>query len=108
MPDSMASDQAKLREAFHLEMLRLYDEWRAIGYVANRYRQLVRGRGGYAAARHLLGRKGLSAGFERLRVKGKLSLTVEALVLQEPWRQLFTPGELDAARGRLNMAGHAQ
>jgi hypothetical protein len=65
-------------------------------------------RGGLAAARTLLAGRP-SDGFTKLWELGALELTVEALVLSEPWQSsdLFTPEELATARRRLADAGFA-
>lgn len=39
--------------------------------------------------------------FGVLAMKGSLDLTVEALVVREPWRQLFTEAEFKTAKKRL-------
>jgi hypothetical protein len=56
----------------------------------------------------LLGRPGVSDGFTTLVLhnletghKDALQLSVEYLVLQQPWRQLFTPAQRQVARRRL-------
>jgi len=63
-------------------------------------------RGGLATARTLLAGRP-SDGFAKLWELGALELTVEALVLSEPWRSsdLFTPQELATARRRLADVG---
>jgi hypothetical protein len=65
-------------------------------------------RGGLAAARTLLAGRP-SDGFTKLWELGALELTVEALVLSEPWcsSDLFTPEELATARRLLAEAGFA-
>lgn len=87
---------------FHRRMLRVYDDARdRAGYRASRYLQMVRRRGGVDSAHYLLGTKGLSQGFVALATAGYKSLTVESLVLEEPYSRLFTAGELRVARERL-------
>ena len=81
-----------LEARFHREMLRLYEEATSFGYYATRYRQMVIRRGGLAAAKRLLSYE--SVGFGRLWEEDRLDLSVEALVLREPWRELFTQEEL--------------
>ena len=103
----MADEHRQAAEKqFHLEMLARYEQWKeALGYRAIRFLQKVRRAGGVETARYLLKRgKGLSAGFTRLAQEGRADLSVEALVLQEEWRGLFTPEELSEAERRLAAA----
>ena len=96
-----------LEQQFHQRMQDLYwDAGRAVGYWASRYLQKVRRVGGLQAARDWLRRDaGPAAGLEKLIEANRLDLSVEALVLQEPWRQLFSQEELEVAQRRLNEAG---
>ena len=93
----------ELEERFHQLMLeRVYRETgRQCGYWAHRFRQLVANRGGVAAAKRLLARDGVSPGFAVLREKGRLDLSMEALVLDPQFRDLFSDAERAAARDRL-------
>ena len=48
-----------------------------------------------------------SEGCTRLWTEGKLNLTVEAFVLDDPqWHKLFTPIELEKAKTRLDELGY--
>ena len=62
--------------------------------------------GGLAAARRLLHTPTVSDGFTALWERGRLDLSVEALVLQERFRNLFTEQELERARERLAEYGY--
>ncbi len=90
-----------LEAQFHQEMLRIYDEASALGYYPIRFLQMVEEHGGVEAARRLLAGDELPNGFVRLFELGRLDLTVESLVLREPWRGLFQDHELEAAERRL-------
>ncbi|MBB4931111.1 hypothetical protein F4561_001931 [Lipingzhangella halophila] len=56
-------------------------------------------------ARKLLNAPAVSDGFAELWERGRLDLTVEALVLQEKFAPLFTEAELSTARTRLALFG---
>ena len=92
--------------ALELALLDLYEEWGALGYWARRFHQMVsRGRkrykGGVAAVRGLLA-KDQTAGFAFLKKRNRLDLTVEHLVLQPEWHDLFTEEDRNRANMKLN------
>lgn len=76
-------------------------------YRATRFLQMVQGSGGKSAADQLLGGTNPSSGFTELFLRGpeNLKLSVEYLVLQDPWRSLFTERQLAEARRRLELVG---
>lgn len=71
------------------------------GYRATRFLQLISELGGVKAAKHLLNPTKHSEGLAELSLRGRLDLSMEALVLKEPWCSLFTDSELAEARKRL-------
>jgi hypothetical protein len=75
-------------------------------YRATRFLQMITGQGGLVAAKALLHTPGLSDGFVALWERGRLDLTMEALILQLPWSDLFTEGELNVASQRLEALGY--
>ena len=87
---------------FHQEMLKIYDEAATLRYYPTRFLQMVQELGGRQAAKQLLTGDVLSSGFVRLFELGRTDLTVEYLVTQEPWCQLFTHDELVVAESRLS------
>ena len=88
---------------FEDAMYNLYDEIAGAGinYYPILLRQHVQRDGGLATAKRYLNDPNVTDGFVRLWEAGRLDLTVEALTLREPWRQLFTPEELAVAEHRL-------
>jgi len=56
-------------------------------------------------ARRLLNASTVSQGFSALWEKGRLDLTVEALVIQGDFPSLFTDAEVESARQRLAQFG---
>ena len=63
---------------------------------------MVNERVGYGTATYLLNKQEQSSGFTELYLLKRLDLTVEHLVLQPEWRQLFTLEELVSAQRRLD------
>lgn len=98
-----------LEEKFHAAMLHVYESGVQLNppYRATRFLQMVQGSGGKVAADKLLASINPSAGFTELFLRGKenLKLSVEYLVLQESWRNLFTEEQLAVARKRLLQVG---
>lgn len=72
-------------------------------YRATLFLRMVREHGGKGAADRLLATGNPSKGFTELYLRGEdsLRLSVEYLVLQNPWRQLFTEEQRAIARERL-------
>lgn len=105
----MAQDKAEIEYQFHQAMLGIYEEaLNDVGYRATRFRQMVNRHGGLEAARRLLRGSDASDGLLRLWEAGRLDITVEALVLREPWRCLFENVELQAAEMRLKEFGYSE
>ena len=90
-----------LEMQFHQAMLGIYDEATRAGYRPTRFLQMVNERGGLPAARQLLQGDWPSEGFVQLLDLERSDLTVEYLVLQEPWCKLFSDDELRTAERRL-------
>lgn len=72
-------------------------------YKAFAFLRMVHELGGKETADRLLATQGPSSGFSELFLRGRdnLRLSVEYLVLQNPWRALFTDDQLAVARSRL-------
>lgn len=96
-----------LESAFHKEMLDVYERAKAeCSFVATRFLQMVVEMGGLAAAKRLLASDGLSDGLTRLWQEKRLDISMEARILRNPWRQLFTNEELEIALRRLTELGY--
>ena len=98
---------ADLEARFAREMLRIYERARTeCNYNPTRFLQMVNERGAIDAAHALLAGDSFSEGLTKLWEKKRLDLSLEALVLRDPWRQLFTPEELSTAERRLRDIGY--
>jgi hypothetical protein len=95
-----------LEEKLHDEMVDLYSKTgREAGYWAHRYLQKVKRVGGLNAAHDWLKPElDSTSGLQRLMEKNRIDLSLEALVLRNPWSSLFTSEELQVAQKRLNSA----
>jgi hypothetical protein len=96
-----------LESSFHGAMLRIY-QLALINchYRATYFYQMVISYGGLQTAKMLLNKPGFQYGFGILWEKGRLDLSMEALVLKAPWTILFTCDELKIAQERLVKCGY--
>ncbi len=87
---------------FHRAMIDIYERARnEANYVATRYIQMVAEHGGVESAKILINSAKPSDGYTALWEKGRLDITVEALVQHPKWSPLFSPEEIKKARKRL-------
>jgi 5-methylcytosine-specific restriction protein A len=93
-----------IEEKFNQEMLNLYQVvGKATGYWANYYLRFVRQHGGLAYAKKALGKKDdAQDGFKKLIEVGRPDLSVEATVLKDEYRSLFTADEIKEAQRRID------
>lgn len=98
--------KSKVESEFHEEMVSIFRKsGEATGYWPRRFLQKVRKGGGLQAAREWLSPgKDLSPGLQRLAKERRIDLSMEALVLKEPWSQLFTEAEIKQAKRHLAAA----
>lgn len=89
--------------AFEKAMHGIYTRAKAeVGYNATIYFQMLDKRGGLGTAKSLINAATVSDGYTHLYERGRLDLTVEALVVENPqWHYLFEPSEIERARKRL-------
>lgn len=94
---------------FHQEMVNIYKlNKQLLNYTPTRFLQMVNEYGGLQVAKKLLAASGGESGFLILWQKGRLDLSMEALVLKPEYQELFTPTELDEAKKRLTELGYLQ
>lgn len=92
---------------FHKEMMGLYDRFAELGFRPVLLRRFVLLNGGVAAAKELVFKPG-TTGLERLLDAGKPDLSMEALMLREEYKALFSPEELKEASQRLANASRSR
>lgn len=97
-----------LAKQFDAEMFEIYRRAHSeAGYKATIFLGMVADRGGLATAKVLINSARPSDGYTHLYERGRLDLTVEALVTEnEKWHPLFTKDELSKARKRLADYGY--
>jgi hypothetical protein len=98
---------ADLEKQFDEQMLGVYrTALERCDYRATRFLQAVHEKGGVQAAKDLLHTRRHPEGLTALWECGCLDISMEALLLQDPWRRLFTDEELAVAQKRLEDLGH--
>lgn len=91
-----------LEAEFDAAMLDIYRRAKAdADYTATRFLGMVVDRGGLSTARYLLNAPTVSDGYSALWQRGRLDLTVEAMILERKWWPLFTKAERQIAVKRL-------
>lgn len=79
---------------------------RDLGYDPKQFIGMLSADGGYSTASKLVGGKIPSDGFSKLWEKGRLDLSVEALVLETEWIQFFDETILKQAERKLTGVGY--
>jgi len=106
--DDAARDQSPdldlLRDEFDNASWAHHAAMKAVGCRPARYHQMLLEHGGLEAARFAIGHG--SSSFHALLCRGRLDLTVEALILQPCWRPLFTEAEKKRAFNHLQRFGY--
>lgn len=102
----MNATESQLEEQFHEAMLEIYEAAKRLKppYRAPRFLRMVHQHGGRETANRLLATGEPSEGFTQLLLRGKenLKISVEYLVLRNPWREvLFSEDQRAKARKRL-------
>lgn len=92
-----------LEQRFDAAMMDIYRRAHAeANYKATRYHQMLTDHGGLETARILLNADTVSDGYTALWERGRLDLTVEAMIHDTlEFQALFTPEELARAKKRL-------
>ncbi len=94
---------SKLEERFDAAMMDIYRRAKSeANYIASRYLEMLHQHRGLDTARILLHAETVSDGYTALWERGRLDLTVEALIHDHPeFHPLFTEQERQIARRRL-------
>jgi hypothetical protein len=97
-----AEERRRLEAQFHQAMIRVYERARdEAGYTASLFWSMLAEKGGVTTARQLVNAPTVSDGFTALWERGRLDLTVEALVVRPEFAPLFTRAETEMAQMRL-------
>lgn len=100
----MGSD---LESRFNTAMMAIFHRaLKEANYRAARFHQMLCDHGGIETAQLLLHSSNVSEGYTALWERKRLDLTVEALILQAEWHELFTDEERAKAKQRLMDYGY--
>ena len=77
------------------------DAARARGYIPTYFLQMLDQHQGKNTAKRLLAKPGPQTGLFELHTRGLLDDSMEAIILQDRFKELFTPDELAEAHQRL-------
>lgn len=93
---------------FDVALFSIYERARSeTGYNATIFLRMLNDKGGLSTAKYLINTPNPSDGYTRLYERGRLDLTVEAMVIENSrWHGLFTEEELGKARRRLKQYGY--
>lgn len=99
---------SQLETQFHESMINIYRAAKSEAqYNAQRFLQMVVDHGGLEAARMLIHSSQVSDGYVALWERGRLDLTVEAMILaNDRYKSLFTEEELSICKKRLDEYGY--
>lgn len=92
----------ELNKRFDAAMMSIYSRaLKEANYHASIFHQMIGEHGGYQTAKTLIHALKPSDGYPALWERGRLDLTVEALILDPEWHNLFTDDDRLAAQRRL-------
>ena len=95
-----------LEKEFHREMEAIYHVAATLDYRPTYFLRMVQQHGGVAAAKQLLNAPVAQSGLTKLWERERLDISMEALVVQERWKPLFSDAERQTARERLQAFGY--
>lgn len=95
--------KTELKEKFHAELESTIMELKNLKINCSRLEQMLVERGGYETAKILIGSKEQSSGFTDLLLLGKKQISVEAKVIDERFRDLFTNAEIKICKDRMGI-----
>jgi hypothetical protein len=100
--DLLVLQQKQAKAAFNEAMFNIYKRANEEAkYPATHFLQMLNEYGGLETAQRLLKTTEVSEGFTQLCLRGRMDLTVEALVLKPQFAILFGTEELEMAKNRL-------
>lgn len=91
------------------DMIKIYRETDAqCNYRATGFFQKIQSDGAITTAKEIINNEELTEGFIKLAECNRLDLSVEALIVQEKYKELFTPKERKICINRLKKHGYKE
>jgi len=87
-----------IENLFHFAMIGVYENAKGHDYFATYFKRMIDQYGGLDAAKHLLAKPDIQRGLMKLWEMGLLNQSLEALVIKERFRDLFSEEEIGEAR----------
>ena len=96
-----------LKNKFNLEVLQSIEESKKIGYVPTRFIQMLQqsGNNAHEVVQQLV-LKETTTGLEKLWEKGRLDLSMEAIMIKSEYTELFSEEVLNICRKKLRKYGY--
>ncbi len=96
-----------LRNKFNLEVLQSVEESKKIGYVPTRFIQMLQqsGNNAHQVVQQLV-LKESTTGLEKLWEKGRLDLSMEAIMIKPQYTELFSEELLNICKKKLQKYGY--
>jgi hypothetical protein len=95
--------KTELKERFHAELESTIMELKNLKLNCSGLEKMLAARGGYETAKILIGSKEQSSGFTDLLLLGKKQISVEAKVIDERFRELFSDEEIKICKDRMGI-----
>jgi 5-methylcytosine-specific restriction protein A len=96
----------KLEEQFHHAVMSGNEKAKKLGYNATYFQRMIDQYGSLETAKRLLAKQEIQQGLMTLCELGCLDESIEALVIQERFHDLFTEAEISEATRRLDELGY--
>ena len=95
-------ESSRLVEQFDEQMIEIYRRAKSeADYTPSLFLKMISEKGGLQTAKELIRRENVSDGYTQLCLRGRLDLTVEAVVYNNPkWHSLFTVEDLAICKSR--------
>lgn len=91
-----------LKHKFNAEMFHIYEKAKTeCKYNATRFLKMLNEHGGIQTAKTLIHSKNITLGLSKLWELKRLDLTVEALIVENDWGDIFSKEEIEIAKEQL-------
>jgi len=96
----------ELKDKFHAAMITTYEEGVKRGYYPTYFLRMLHEYGGVDTAKRLLAKQEVQTGLMKLYELELLDSSMEAYVIKEQFKPLFSAEEINEARRRLDELGY--